>query len=576
MKNFKIILLIVWSLTILSATSLDIYILNPEEDRGNEGIFEIIKSSDKSNNPSVIIDSRVGDILFRGQNSELKDKIKKFYGGNKEDKNDIPYTLNSIHKLLLPNNYSDVNLYFINSIFYKDTKFDFNLGFPNDAFLTSLEASFVDIKSFDSLKVHTYIINDKKLFIDAVHKKAMRRFYAILADRLKLDLQVFNTTFSTTKEEIKVDTISPNSSIQKLAILKKPPIERHYEIDLVDVTQDSDKIEIKLRNKDRAGMSMFVSMNGVSLPVTCNTDGECIFKTTLRLGKNILTLNKLDGTEYKREFISNYIPNDDGECYVLDNVLTLRVMKSFRPENDIVKLNYIEDNKEYNTTVKGGYYEFKIPLKYANNRFALKQYSGGISICSGANQKIQEENERQRIAEEERIAKLNKEAEIKRQKILAKKQKELEKKREEMAKKRASTAINNGTNKISYDNETLISNYYSRSLTKETYPMDLNKPMKIDTFFLKECDGDNEGDDRNSFDIYIEDEDGNRKMIAQTVHASGDDVCKEHTIKNPFPDFKAIRIIVDPIGTLGPIGSGPTGGAWSIENASIKYAKEQN
>lgn len=577
MKIFKILLLFLFSLSLLSANSLDIYILNPEEDRGNEGLIEIIKSKAKVHNPSILIDSRSGEVVFRGLNEEVKKKLKNIYGGKKEEKNDIPYTLRSIYQLLLPNTYKSVNLYFVNSIFYKDDKFDFKLGIPNDAFLTSSEADFIHLKSFEGLNVHTYILNDKKMFMHSEHQNGIKRFYAILCDKLKLDLQVFNTTFSTKKEKIIVEKVQENSKVKALAIVSRPPKKLHFEEDEVEYLQVGDHVGIKIHNKDRADMKMFVSMNGVSSPVTCDAKGICIFNSPLRLGKNVLTFNKLDGTEYRKEVMSNYLPHDEFECYSLsgsgDNIFILKVMKSYRPENDIVTLRYEEEKKEYNTTVENGFYEFKIPLKYADNTFLLTQYSGEISSCSGENKKIKEENEKKRIAEEKRIAEL---AEIEREKIEKRQEEELKKKREIAAKKRASTAINHGTNKVTYNNEILIENYNSPSKTQDIYAMDLNKPMKIDEFSLSECDGDNEGDDRNSFDIYLVDEYGTKKQIASTVHASGDDVCKNHSIKNPFPNFMAIRIIVDPIGTLGPIGGNPNGGAWQIKKASIKYVKGQN
>lgn len=559
--KMKILLLFLLFCSSLSAKNLDIYMLNPENNRGEDGLTSLIEENGK-NNDIIAIDFRNGQLVFRGNSTEFIDELDSIFGGKKLVKHNIPYALRTVYKTILPSDYQNINLYMINSILYKDRMFDFGKGIPSDSFLASKKADFVKLNDFGKFKIKTYIFNDRKVFINSEHKDRLRRFYAILCDRLNLNLQAFNTNFSTKKENIKLDKLQANADIKKLRVYKKPPKMLHFDFDEIDSYVYGDKVKVTITNPDRANMQMYIKLNGVQNKVKCDKQGKCVFSSILRLGKNKLSFNRLDGSVYEKEYVSKYIPNDEFKCVATsDNMFILRATNSLRPEGDTVKLKYIEENKTYKAKMTNGFYEFKIPMLHIKNEFQLTQYNGSISACIGTNQELKKK-------EDERIAKEKKEYEARLAKQLAKQ----EKLKKKMAEERKKTRINIGQNKVIMDEEILVNNYSEWVETKESYPMDLNEPRKIDSFTLIETDADYDKNSANTFSIYLIDEYGNEKPLALDVPGSNDQSVKTHVFDNPYRNFEVIRIKIVP--NLSNSKYGNMNGKWQLDKASIKYLKD--
>lgn len=557
MKILKLLLLC--SISVLYAKNLDIYVLNPEQGKGYKQFISIVQDKTKLSNESIIIDSRDGKVFFRGNNKDTKRKIKNFYKKKKKAKNnnDVAYALNSIYKSIVAAEYGEINLYFINSILYKDAKYNFEEGAPNDAFLLSSKSSFIYLNTFENIKLKTYILTYKKLFINKDHKDGLERFYVLLSNKLKLNLQTFNTNFSVKKEKLDVGSIDPKAKAQLMKVDLTPPKRLHFDEDEYKIQQNKDKLSMIISNKDRAHMLMDIKLNGISFSVPCDASGVCQFEAHLSLGDNNITYKNLNNLLFTKSLKSSYIPDDEIESYSLGNEQVIRVKKSHRPEGNVVKVEYVQEGKKYSQKVVNGYYEFRMPLKYAENQFKVYQYSGNIIIINAINKKLKAKEER---IKEETIAKLNEKKRLEAIAKLKKEEKKIELEKIAQEKQRAE-AINKGTNKVINDTEILVNNYSKTDSAKEEYKLQLNSPRKVDSFELTEYDA-----DYDSLDIYIENSEGVRKEIAINITGSGDNVSKTHKINNPFKSFVVNRILIKPKTNLG--------GVWRIDQALIKYGKE--
>ena len=556
MKQIAILLYLVFWIAIANANSLDIYILNPEHKISYKKINAYFDNNKKENRYAYIIDSRNGKIFFKGDYSSLERKIKSFYKRKKEklNNNDVAYTLKSIYKTILPKEYNKYNLFFINSIFYNDNKYNFLDGTPNDAFITSKNSPFYYLPIFKNKKIDAYIFNNKKLFLDKAHNDGLSRYYYLLFKKLNINLITFNNNFSLKKEKFNIKEIDNSSNTKKLTIVKVPPKKIHFEEDEFVIKQKKDRLFVTIKNIDRKNMLMQIKLNNIPYSVLCDNYGVCKFEAYLKLGKNTLEFKKLNNKNFTKEIVSKYIPDDELHYYSIGEIFVLKVKNSYRPNNDIVKLKYTEENIELSKKVVNGYYEFRVKMKHPLNHFVFYQYSGNIDKIEAINEKLKKEEEKKRL---ERIRKLK---EKKRQEELKKieeekKRKEREKKAQEKIRKEA---INKGTNKVSGNTEILINNYSNYGSTKKEYKLALNSPRKIDKFEIAEFDADGDG-----FDVIIEDINGNKKTIANNVLGSGNDETKRHIIDNPYKNIEVSSITIKPKSDLG--------GMWRIKQALVKY-----
>jgi len=401
----KVVFLFILTLCLFSK-DLNIYVMDQTHLNNTNKIEKILP---KSNSVDVaIVDGIDGSVIYRGKGKNIptdvvylepikKDEIKKV---------ETPYTIESIYKMILPTDYEHINIYFINSIFYKNQKFDFEKGAPSDAFLVSENSEFTYIDKF-SQNIKSYIFVSDGYFVNNEHKEGLKRFYYLLFKKLNLNLQTFNSNFSKTPEKFNFKPISKDSLSNSLKVSLTPPKKIHYQDDEYNLNYGEGILRGYIKNKIRANTNATIYLNNQEHTISCDKDGICRFKLKLKLGNNTFKFKTINNKDIVKTFKSNYIPNDIPKysIYKEDNkvYMILEPIKSYRPANSTVVLYYKNENKDYNTTVDSdGYYKFKIPLKYINNTFILKQYNGTVT-------KINIVNDILKKKEEERIRKLQEE-----------------------------------------------------------------------------------------------------------------------------------------------------------------------
>lgn len=439
----KIVFLIIFICSFSIAKNLNIYIIDPTHLSGIGNIKEIIQK-ENTDTDIAIVNGISGSVKYRGRADSVPNrylmpkKVKK----NRVKIVNTPYVIESIYKMLLPNRYKNVKIFFINSIFYKNKTFDFEKGVPNDTFLISQSSDFNYINKFNN-NIKSYIIVSDRYFINNEHKNGLKRFYYLLFKKTNLNLQSFNSSFSIKKENINVKPISRDMANNKMNISLTPPKKLHFQDDEFKITHDKNRglVYGYVKNIDRKNSTISIFLNKQEYNFDCDKNGICRFHIDLMLGDNEFKFKKINNREIVKHYNSKYIPDDEIRFNVkhsedehsVQDFFKLESIKTYRPIGSKVELEYKEEDKKlYATVDDSGYYKFKVPLKHIYNTFILKEYNGNSKKISIISPKLKKK-------EEERIKKLREE-EIKRAEEAKRKQEEEAKKRAKEAKRKAEEA----------------------------------------------------------------------------------------------------------------------------------------
>jgi hypothetical protein len=406
--------IVLWLMVTMSlvASDLNVYMFNPSQLTGQNVFKRMLRSV---SGDYVVINVQNGRIV-NNRFSASKYKLSKLKKLKKYPEVHLPYALESLYRLILPSDYQHINVYMINAIFYRDGEYDFAKGFPSDAFLTSRVSPFIDLNSFEGFPIKTYIMTHKKYFINDDHFRGLKRFYVLLSERLHLNLQTFNTNFSTNPEAFSVKPLDASKAKSLMSVSLSPPRKLHYDEDERLITHDlgNGTLKGKIVNKLRKNSRITLYLNDEPFVFDCDDAGECRFHMPLFVGRNLFHYKQMDGRAYTHEYNSTYIPDDvvdyksltDGEKVTF----ILKCIHTDRPKGSTVSLHYQEKNKTYTATVdEDGYYEFRIPQTHRLNHFVLKQFNGNQLTITAENPSLkrrEEEALRRKIEEAKRAKKI--------------------------------------------------------------------------------------------------------------------------------------------------------------------------
>jgi len=290
--------------------------------------------------------------------------IKFLFPLKKVNEFNVPYLLYLAYQInKIDPSYNKI--YLINSIFYKDNKYDFSIGYPSDSFAEY--KNFLYLPKFKN-NIDCYIFVDKDNFLNESYFNKYRRFYYFWLKSKNITLKNFNSEYSFEKEKFNYTPLNLN---EPLEIKNITPKKIMIQDDEVYTNLDGNILYITITNPQRNKGYIEAKINNKSIYIPCK-DGICKYKLKLKYGKNTFIFKKLSNKLYKKTFINKCKINSLKDKNIKSDKNTLVFYNPERPVGSYVDA-YINDKHQRLKVNKNHQFIIKIPSNLNKINIKIKQ-----------------------------------------------------------------------------------------------------------------------------------------------------------------------------------------------------------
>lgn len=370
------------------ANTLGVFVVNFNSKRTSD-LTNFVSNQIDALDTLAIVDARDASLVLLkdktsippGQGHILVNNImKKKFGDPPLDYLNLAASLDMVNDIVrpLPNQYNKINLYVLDSIYQKDSSFDFSEGYPNDGFLIGLKDSdFYYISPLQDTKyVEMHVLNTEPFKFTEKYQ----RFFDYLAKRVfnnKSKLVSFNDQLLVGgKPDITISAL--DGHVTRSEVIKgnvTPSCE--YE-DKLNYSETADfGLNVEVANPCRRNSVVAFYYNQSYISARADDAGKAELKIALHPGNNIVELQQLDN---RRKVVFEKDINardDDIDVVVENNVAHLTGKNPLRQDGQKVKISHIDSGREWEIGVSQGRYEVNLPISQGKHILNISRMNGG-------------------------------------------------------------------------------------------------------------------------------------------------------------------------------------------------------